>query len=125
MNKIIYLVARVFAILFILMTALFAFDLGKFSWTGLLMHLLPSLILLIILGISWVQAKIGGILWILAALAYVIIVWGDVSWIAYLIMAGPALVIGLLFLWSQNETMYRPKPLTSSVEPSIQNRANK
>ncbi|OGY95936.1 MAG: hypothetical protein A2543_00270 [Candidatus Komeilibacteria bacterium RIFOXYD2_FULL_37_8] len=82
------------------MTVLFAFDLGKFSWLGLLMHLLPTLVLVIILGISWVQEKIGGILWILAALTYVVIAWGDVNWLAYLLMAGPAIVIGGLFLWS-------------------------
>ena len=100
MNKTIYFATRGFAILFILLTVLFVFDLGKFSWLGLLMHLLPTLVLVIILAISWVQEKIGGILWILAALAYVIIAWGDVDWLAYLLMAGPAIVIGCLFLGS-------------------------
>ncbi|MFA6307247.1 MAG: hypothetical protein WCS88_01350 [Patescibacteria group bacterium] len=111
MNKTIYWVSRGFAILFILLTVLFVFDLGKFSWLGLLMHLLPTLVLVIILGISWVQEKIGGILWILAGLAYVVMAWGDVDWLAYLIIAGPAILIGILFLWPQPVSIYTPKPV--------------
>ena len=117
MNKTIQLAARVFAILFIIMTSLFALDLDKFSWTGLFMHLLPSLVLLVILGISWMQEKIGGILWILAAIAYIVITWGKVDWLAYLVMAGPVLVIGLLFLWPKNEIVHMPKPISSAPPP--------
>jgi len=108
MNKTFQLATRVFAILFILMTALFALDIEKFSWTALLMHLLPTLVLLGILIISLWQEKIGGILWILAAIAYIVIAWGDVHWSAYLLMSGPALVIGLLFLWPKSEGMHVP-----------------
>lgn len=117
MNKTLSFAARGFAILFIIMTGLFALDIGKFSWWGLFMHLLPSLILLVILIISWRQEKIGGILWILAALAYVILAWGKVDWLAYLVMSGPALVIALLFLWPKKETVHLPKLVTTSSKP--------
>lgn len=110
MNKTIYFAARGFAILFIIMTALFVLDLGKFSWLGLLMHLLPTLILLIVLIISWIWEKIGGVLWILVGLSYIFIAWGDVDWLAYLIMAGPAIIIGLLFLWPHYQEFFsRPQ----------------
>jgi hypothetical protein len=108
MNKTLYYASRGFAILFIIMTALFALDIEKFSWTALLMHLLPTFVLLVILVISWLQERIGGILWILAAIAYIVIAWGDVHWSAYLLMSGPALVIGLLFLWPKSEGMHVP-----------------
>ena len=68
--------------------------------------LLASRSVPVIFVISWVQEKIGGILWILAAIAYIVIAWGDVSWLAYLLMAGPAIVIGILFLWPKDEAMY-------------------
>jgi hypothetical protein len=119
MNKTITFTARGFAILFIIMTGLFALDIGKFSWLGLFMHLLPSLILLVILIISWRQEKIGGILWILAALAYVVLVWGKVDLLAYLVMSGPALVIALLFLWPKKATVHLPK-LVSTSSKSIE-----
>ena len=117
MNKTLSFAARGFAILFIIMTGLFALDIGKFSWLGLFMHLLPSLILLVILIISWRQEKIGGILWILAALAYVVLAWGKVDFLAYLVMSGPALVIALLFLWPKKATVYLPKLVPASSKP--------
>lgn len=114
MNKTIYWASRGFAILFILFTAMFALDLKLFSWSALFMHLLPSLILLVILLISWWQEKIGGILWILSAMVYMVFVWGAVDWLAYLLIAGPAVVIGILFLWPKAETMYTPKSVTQA-----------
>ncbi|MFA6466719.1 MAG: hypothetical protein WCV71_02585 [Patescibacteria group bacterium] len=117
MNKTLSFAARGFAILFIIITGLFALDIGKFSWWGLFMHLLPSLILLVILIISWKYEKIGGILWLLAAMAYVVLVWGKVDWLTYLIMTGPILVIAILFLWPKKEAVHLPKLVTSSSKP--------
>jgi len=115
MNKTLSLAARAFAILFIIMTALFALDINKFSWLALLMHLLPTLILLIILLISLKYEKLGGVLWILAAIAYMVIAWGNVPWLAYLVMSGPAVIIGTLFLLTKNEMMHTPT--TPSISP--------
>ena len=117
MSKTIRLAAIGFAMLFIIMTALLALDLNPFSWTGLFMHLLPSLVLLLILLISLTKAKIGGILWRLAAIAYIVIAWGDVEWLAYLVMSGPAFIIGILFLWPKDSGIYVPEatPQTSAI----------
>lgn len=98
-NKTIYWAVRGFAILFVLFTSMFALDVKPFSWIALLMHLLPTIILLVVLMISWFKEKIGGLLWILTGLAYIVIAWGDVDFLAYLVMAGPAFVIGIVFLW--------------------------
>lgn len=117
MNKTITFTARGFAILFIIMTSLFALDIGKFSWLGLFMHLLPSLILVVILIISWKYEKIGGILWLLVAIAYIVLVWGKVDFLAYLVMSGPALVIALLFLWPKKSSLHLPKLVPASSKP--------
>jgi signal transduction histidine kinase len=65
------------------------------------MHNIPSLILLIVLIISWKHEIVGGIAFILAGLLYIILLmmnpfeWYMLSW--SLIIAGPAFLIGILF----------------------------
>lgn len=113
-NKTIYWAVRAFAVLFVLFTAMFALDVNPFSWLALLMHLLPTIVLLIILIISWNKEKIGGILWALAAIGLLIMAWGNDNLLTYLIIAGPPLLIGILFLWPKQTT---PKPLVSKQPP--------
>jgi hypothetical protein len=70
---------------------------------GLFMHNIPALILAAILVISWKKEIVGGIAFILAGLLYIVLVctrstfeWYMISW--SLIIAGPAFLIGILFL---------------------------
>jgi len=70
---------------------------------GLLMHNIPVFILLIILVISWKYEIVGGVAYILAGIIYIIWLalkpqfeWYMLSW--SLIIAGPAFLIGVLFL---------------------------
>jgi len=114
MKKTIYWAVRAFAILFILFVSLFALDVSPFSWLGLFIHLLPSLVLLVILVISWLQGRIGGILWILAAVGLLIMAWGNNNLLTYLIISGPPLVIGILFIWSSSSSINLPKSPAAS-----------
>jgi len=116
-NKFIYWTPRVASILFILFLAMFSLDIFgqgySFSETvvGLLMHNIPSFILLIILLISWKYEIVGGIAFILAGLLYTAMIimnaiqgsfeWYMLSWI--LTIAGPAFIVGILFIinWAQ------------------------
>ncbi len=108
-DKFIYWTPRILSIIFILFLALFSldvFDSGLDFWgtlLGLFIHNIPSLILLIFLIISWKYEIVGGIVFILAGLAYIMMVfmnpvfeWYMISWSA--IIAGPAFLIGALFL---------------------------
>jgi hypothetical protein len=109
-NKFIYWTPRILGILLILFLMMFSldvFDLNLNSWqiiVGLFMHNLPALFLLIILIISWKHEIVGGIVFILAGLAYIILAESGSELIWYetllwsLIIAGPALLIGILFL---------------------------
>ncbi|MCL5795834.1 MAG: hypothetical protein M1338_05785 [Patescibacteria group bacterium] len=73
---------------------------------SLFMHNIPALILLIVLLISWKYEIVGGISFILAGLFYIVMVlmgiftngfgWYMIFWI--LQIAGPAFLIGILFL---------------------------
>jgi len=92
MNKFIYWLPRVLAILFIGFISLFALDVfGEVLWlTALLMHLIPSFVLIIVTVIAWKKEKIGGIIFlILGLLALVKFIW--VVWV-------PMILIGVLFL---------------------------
>lgn len=112
-SKFIYWAPRILSILFILFLTLFSldiFDLKLGFWgtiLGLFMHNIPSLILLIILIISWKREIVGGIVFILAGMLYIAILlrtilmnpppqWYMLAW--SITIAGPAFLIGILFL---------------------------
>lgn len=107
-GKFIYWTPRILSIAFILFLTLFSFDVFDSAtgfWQtvfGLFMHNIPSLVLLAILIISWKYEIVGGIAFILAGIAYIISLlfkpfeWYMISW--SIIIAGPALIIGILFL---------------------------
>jgi hypothetical protein len=109
-SKCLFWTPRILAILFILFLMLFSLDVfgnGYNFWQtllGLFMHNIPALLLLIVLIISWKKYEIvGGIFFILAGLLYIVSLltssgfeWYMLSW--SLIIAGPAFLIGILFL---------------------------
>ena len=112
-NRFVYWTPRILSILFILFLAIFSLDIFEMKlgfWgtiIGLFMHNIPSLILLIVLIISWKREIVGGIVFILAGLLYSgisiirIIMSNPVEW--YMLfwsiqIAGPAFLIGILFL---------------------------
>lgn len=105
----IYWTPRILSILFILFLSLFSLDViqpGLSAWeivAGLFMHNIPSLVLLIILIISWKYEIVGGVVFILAGLAYIVMtILGGTPWYLAvswgMIIAGPAFLIGSLFL---------------------------
>src|SRR4030042_4075717 len=75
-NKFIYWTPRILSIIFILFLAMFSLDIfeGNYGFwgtvVGLFMHNIPSLILLIILLVSWKHEIVGGIAFIMAGLFY-------------------------------------------------------
>jgi hypothetical protein len=93
-NKFIFWAPRILGIFFVLFLMLFSldiFDLGLNVWetaVGLFMHNIPALILLIVLIISWKREIVGGVVFILAGIVL----------FQSLILAGPAFLIGILFL---------------------------
>jgi hypothetical protein len=119
-NKFIYWAPRILSIIFILFLAMFSLDVitpdasfGEII-VGLFMHNIPVFILIAILVISWKKEIVGGIVFILAGSLYIINItitailtppfhWYYLVWI--LIIAGPALIIGILFLigWFQKK----------------------
>jgi hypothetical protein len=96
-NKFFYWLPRALSILFIGFVSLFALDvLGQPQWLlALIIHLIPSYILIIMTVIAWKRERLGGLLFILAGGVF-LIVSGFESWV----ILAPALVIGALYLFS-------------------------
>jgi hypothetical protein len=112
-NRFLYWTPRILSIIFIIFLSIFSLDIfgnGYTFWQtvlGLFMHNIPSLVLLIILIISWKHEIVGGIAFILAGILYIITLllrilrnspheWSMLFW--SMMILGPAFLIGILFL---------------------------
>ena len=96
---------RVIGILGILFLSSFALDVFGQGYSAselvvaLFMHLIPSLVLIAVLTLAWIYERLGGALFIAAA----IVPWAvfpDNDLIANLIISGPFFIVGLLFWMS-------------------------
>jgi hypothetical protein len=108
----IYWTPRILSILFIAFLALFSldiFDMNLGFWgtvLGLFMHNIPVIILTILLIIAWKYEIVGGIAFILAGIAYIVMLLIGQFELYMLVwavqIAGPAFFIGILFLIGWN-----------------------
>jgi len=109
-SRFVYWTPRILSIIFILFLAMFSLDVfeGNYGFwgtiLGLFMHNIPALVLLVVLIISWKYEIVGGIVFVLAGLLYIIMVIIRsslplpiaISW--SLTIAGPAFLVGVLFM---------------------------
>lgn len=108
-NPVIYWTPRILSILFVVFLSLFSLDVISPELStgqiikGMFMHNIPTLILLIVVIISWKHEIVGGIAFILAGFSYIALLLNSgvpwylgLSW--SLIISGPAFLIGFLFL---------------------------
>jgi hypothetical protein len=65
---------------------------------GFILHLAPAAIAALVLAVSWRWRRVGGLLCFVAAMVYVALSQGRISWM--LVIAAPLVVEGALFLWS-------------------------
>ncbi|MEK6885525.1 MAG: hypothetical protein AABX17_01005 [Nanoarchaeota archaeon] len=108
-SEFVYWTPRILSIVFIVFLALFSLDVFSMNLTftqtllALFMHNIPSLVLLIILLISWKYEIVGGIAFILAGLFYITQCFNaSLPWYTSLVwcleIALPAFLVGILFL---------------------------
>jgi len=93
MKKIIYWLPRFLAILLIVFMSIFALDVfGEAQWfVALIMHLIPSFVLIILTILAWKHELIGGILFLVIGLAMAIFYHS-------FLIANPVFLIGVLFV---------------------------
>ena len=107
---------RVLSILFAAFISVFAMDVfgeGYGFWQtclALLMHLVPTALLLAALIVAWRRAWVGAILFIGLGALYIVTMWGRFPWSTYALMSGIPCLIGLLFLadWRYGRSMVEP-----------------
>jgi hypothetical protein len=105
-QQLLYWAPRALCIAFALFISLFALDVfgeGQGFWAtvlALLIHLIPTFLVLLILAISWRREWIAGVLFIVLAALYVSWAWNKPFGVlsTFLLMSGPLVVTGLLFL---------------------------
>jgi len=101
MNKILYWLPRILGIGFVLFISVFSLDVfSEYSgWAivlPLVMHLLPSLLLLGVVVFAWKNEMLGG--WLFVAAGILLFALSDFESV---IISLPAIVIGALFLASK------------------------
>jgi energy-coupling factor transporter transmembrane protein EcfT len=65
---------------------------------ALLIHLIPTFIVVIALLIGWRWEWVGSVLFGALALFYVVWMWGRFPLVTYLSISGPLALVGVLFL---------------------------
>jgi predicted membrane metal-binding protein len=96
MKKIIKWSARILAILFVIFISLFALDVfSDFSWLALFMNLIPTFVMIAITVTAWKRPLPGGILFVLAGAALLVLGRSPVMVLPLVI---PAVIIGALFI---------------------------
>lgn len=104
-NNVIYWLPRILSLCFVVFVSLFALD--AFSGpdlaeniAGFLIHLIPSVIILLLVIIAWKYDLVGAIVFFGLAILYVFMVGFDRHWSWYLGISGPAVLVGALYLAS-------------------------
>jgi hypothetical protein len=110
MGRTLYWLPRILGILFAAFVSLFALDVFSEGYSigetvvALAMHLIPTALILLALVLAWRWEWLGACLFFALGLLYVAMVAGQsFDWTVYLVMVGPPLLIGALFLlgWVQ------------------------
>lgn len=89
---------RVIGLAFALFLSMFALDALEEGIVALLLHLTPTIVLLLVVAAAWRREWIGGAAFIACAVFF-----GAPAWVRgepNLIITGPLLTVGFLFLWS-------------------------
>lgn len=96
-------VSRILIVLFSLFLALFAFD-TPFG-IGFLIHLLPTIILLATLVLTWKKPTIAGILFVIEGIATIFVFNTYSDWFVFLIISVIPILVGIMFLVAKSRKL--------------------
>jgi hypothetical protein len=117
LGRVLFWAPRILGILFALFISLFALDvfaegygLGE-TIVALIMHLIPTALVVVALVIAWRWEWTGAILFGALGLGYILMTRGRFDWTTYLLIPGPLFLTGALFLahWLYRRHL-RPRP---------------
>ena len=101
--------ARFIGIIFAAFISIFAMDVFSEGYglkdltIALFMHMLPALLIILVLIISWHREWIGGIAFLGIGLVYLYTSWGRIDWTGIALISIPLFILsGLFFIgWSR------------------------
>ena len=105
-RRILFWSPRILTIAFALFISVFALDVfdeaSGFAQTALalLMHLIPTFLVLLSLAVAWRREWLGGVLFTALGIAYIVMAWGRFPLGVYFAIAGPLFVLGALFFFN-------------------------
>jgi hypothetical protein len=126
--RLLYWTPRFICLLFAVFVSLFALDVpddGLGVWGTLLVlliHFIPTAVVLVVLAVAWRREWVGGVLFVVLGVWYLITASGRFGLSAYFAISGPLFLIGLLFLlnWVYRDRIRRevdPEASDSSSGP--------
>jgi hypothetical protein len=95
---------RIMMLVFALFLVVFSFDvfggnqIFLYKLEGFLIHTIPTIVLLMILWLTWKRPMWGGLLFILVSLLFTLFFHTYRQWTSFLIITGGPLLIGILFI---------------------------
>lgn len=99
-------ISRIALIIYSLMLSLFAFDVFDpndpilYRLGGFLIHLLPSLLLVLVLILTWKKPLPAGILFFIAGIGFTFLFRTYKEFLTFLIISLPLILIGVLYILS-------------------------
>jgi hypothetical protein len=105
-------IAGIGLIIFISLFAVDVFDTEETFWSqlgGFIIHLVPSLILVVVLLVAWKFELIGAITYIGIGFLYFLLTGGREHWSAYVVLSGSLFLVGILFLLNWISIKRKPK----------------
>jgi hypothetical protein len=103
-QRLLFWAARGLTVLFALFVGVFALDVfgeGYGPWEtmlALVTHLMPTLVILLLLVLTWRRSWVGGVAYPALGLLYLVMANHPVSSLGVYVLSGPLFVIGSLFL---------------------------
>ena len=75
------------------------------TFYDLLLHLLPTAVILLIVVVVYNRPLIGAITFLVLGLMYIITGWASMHWSAHVLIAGPLLLLSALYItaWKSNK----------------------
>lgn len=104
LRRLLFWAPRILCLCFAAFISIFAVDvfgaqLGFWNTLlALLIHLIPTWIVLIVLALSWRRGWIAGVVFPSLGVLYLVTFWGKFHWSAYLVISGSLVLLGILFL---------------------------
>jgi hypothetical protein len=102
-KRLLYWTPRALCIGFALFLSIFAmdvFDMPVDAWQkafALLMHLIPTGLVLLALVIVWRREWMGAVLFPALAVLHLVTKWGQLHWSAYVVIEAPLVLLAALF----------------------------